>query len=180
MTAVLGLDLSLTSTGYASWIDGALDVGRLRPKAKMHPNMRLAWIRNAIDNVIAPHNVSAMPYDLIVIEDLPPSGHFGFNQNGLAMVQCVTRLCLYDARLDATWVNIQSLKVFATGKGNAKKEQVLLEASRRLGYAGDSNDEADALWLMHMGLTKLGACPVALPATHTRAMEGIQWVLARP
>lgn len=177
MTAALALDLSLTSTGYASWFDGALDIGRLRPP-KSHPNQRLAWIRHEIESLLFACRQEPT-YDLIVIEGLPSSAHTRFDTHGIAMVHAVTRLALYDCHTDATWIDQAKLKVFATGKGNAKKEQVLLEASRRLGYAGDSNDEADALWLLHMALHRLGVCPVTLPQTHTRAMEGIEWVMAR-
>ena len=42
------------------------------------------------------------------------------------------------------------IKKFATGKGNAKKEQMILFAKEKLDYSGDNDNEADALWLLNL------------------------------
>lgn len=183
MSGVLGLDLSLTSTGWARTLDGGeVELGRLRPPAAMRDGMRLAWIRRALTTVIVtPGDPPVCPYTLIVIEALPSGSHTKFDMSGIAMVHAVTRLILWDAGVDATWMPQAKVKVFATGKGNASKDEVLLAASRRLGYEGSSNDEADALWMMHMGLCHVGEpCEsLALPLAHTRALDGVEWVMAR-
>jgi Holliday junction resolvasome RuvABC endonuclease subunit len=41
-------------------------------------------------------------------------------------------------------------KKLATGKGNCSKEDVILAAQQQLGYAGDDDNEADALWILQL------------------------------
>ena len=42
------------------------------------------------------------------------------------------------------------IKTHATGKGNANKAQVIEAARERLGYQGNDDNEADALWLLSL------------------------------
>ena len=183
---VLGLDLSLNATGWARTLAGDIEVGVLRPpNAASDERRRLAWIRLALTRQIAPGAVLPVPWDLIVIEDLPQggSGRFAGSMQGLGGVHAIVKLILCDADTDATFVNQSTLKMFATGKGTSKKEVVFAEARQRLGYEGTSMDEADALWLMHLGLAHLRIragldLTVKLPVLHTRALNGVRWVPA--
>ena len=69
-----------------------------------------------------------------------------------------------------------TLKKFATGSGNADKPKMLAEAIRRLAYGGSSLDEADALWLLQMGLHYYGGeGKIELPAKNYEAMAAITW-----
>jgi hypothetical protein len=68
-----------------------------------------------------------------------------------------------------------SLKKFACGKGNAKKEEMLAAAIRRLGYEGSSFDEVDALWLRAMGCEALATPLVKMPAAHLDALKAVDW-----
>ena len=43
------------------------------------------------------------------------------------------------------------IKKFATGKGNAGKPAVIKAAQDKLGYIGEDDNEADALWLLELG-----------------------------
>ncbi len=65
---------------------------------------------------------------------------------------------------------------FATGKGGASKEDVLLAAVRRypeVPIAG--NDQADAMVMLGAALTRLSLPTASVPATHLRALDGIEW-----
>ena len=42
------------------------------------------------------------------------------------------------------------IKKFATGKGNAGKPQMIQSAKEKLGYTGNDDNEADALWLLNL------------------------------
>lgn len=42
------------------------------------------------------------------------------------------------------------IKKFATGKGNANKEKMIAAAQTKLGYRGEDDNEADALWLLNL------------------------------
>jgi hypothetical protein len=46
-------------------------------------------------------------------------------------------------------VHSATLKKYATGKGNAKKPDMLRAAQTKLLYEGTDDNEADALWLLH-------------------------------
>lgn len=171
MTAVLAFDLSMTSTGWAQWVGGGSDCGRLCPPVAFQheTGMRLAWIRARIEKLLT------LPWDHVLIEKLPSSAGQKVDTSSIAMVHSIMHLALYDTHHKATWVQQAKIKMFATGKGNASKAEVLTAAVRRLGYQGSSTDEADSLWLLHMGLAHLGECPVELPQSHTLALEGIDW-----
>ena len=69
----------------------------------------------------------------------------------------------------------KTLKKYATGKGNADKDSVLLAVSRRYpGWAGSSNDEADALVLAAI-MARYDGHPIekTLPAIHIEALRCI-------
>jgi Holliday junction resolvasome RuvABC endonuclease subunit len=67
-----------------------------------------------------------------------------------------------------------SVKLYAAGKGNASKDQVLTAAVRRLpGFDGDNN-EADAAWMAAMGLDHLTGHSV-VPASQRQALAKLKW-----
>lgn len=47
------------------------------------------------------------------------------------------------------------IKNMATGKGNAKKEDMIKAAQYKLGYLGKSDNESDALWLLQLAKSEL-------------------------
>lgn len=160
----LGLDLSLTSTGWAVVDDDSRDYGRI---ATGHRGMRrLALLR---DEVLT---LAGRGPDLIAVEGYS-MGSRSSAVTGLAELGGVVRLALTEA--GHRWVDVSpsTLKTYATGKGNASKNDVLAAAIRRLGYDGSSSDEADALWLACLARACLGAPVVDLPLTHTRALTKV-------
>jgi crossover junction endodeoxyribonuclease RuvC len=163
---VVGLDLSLTSTGFAV----VTAIGRnaetiKRPQYK--GVARLRSIRDAITN-----RVDGVLPRLVVIEGYS-FGSRASHAHSLGELGGVVRVALEE--LGVRWVDLppSTLKKYATGRGNADKGLMLAEAVRRLGYAGSSNDEADALWLACAGHHLLGHPVVELPKTHAVALDGI-------
>ena len=138
----VGLDLSLTSTGWAvlSEATSTPSYGRVRP-GKLRGEERLVRIRTDVMAV-------AQASTLVAIEGYA----FGARQGRevLGELGGVIRVALHEAGTPFIVVAPPTLKKLATGKGNAPKEAVLAAAIRKLGYPGSSNDEADALWLAHM------------------------------
>lgn len=161
---VLGLDLSLTATGvaYPTGMTGTLTTSRRGVD-------RLAWFRTQITEII-----TKLQPDLVVLEDYAFHGRHAHSHE-LGEMGGVVRLALHDR--DTRWVAVvpSSLKKYATGKGNAGKEEVLAAAIRRLSYQGHSHDEADALWLRTMGHDALGDPLVTVPASHRDALAKITW-----
>jgi len=148
--SIVGLDLSLTSTGVA--LDGG--TFRIRPKNKGVERLRL--IRGELQSFLADMDAVEC-IDLVVIEG------YSFGSRGRAVFNIgelggVVRVMLHEESYDFVEVPPTSLKKFATGKGNAPKDAVLASAIRA-GFRGDNNDEADAWWLWKMGYAILGDEP---------------------
>jgi Holliday junction resolvasome RuvABC endonuclease subunit len=161
---VVGLDLSLTSTGVAL-ADGR--VCRLRidgfgPK-------RIEWIRATIMDLV-PAEI-----ELAVIEWYS-FGARGSHVREIAELGGVVRNALWRARVPYLDVPPSTLKKAATGNGKAKKYEVMRAAERRLGYEGTEDDESDALWLRAIGWELLGCSPCDWTKAGLDAIEPLRHV----
>ena len=137
MTRVLGLDLSLTATGY-SYSEEV--VGVIRSKAK--GERRLSEILEAVHDL-------AFEADVVVLEGYSYASANQAHQIG--ELGGVVRLALYHRRIPFVEVPPAVLKKYATGKGNAPKDAMLAAAIRRFAFEGNDNNEADAWLLRAMG-----------------------------
>lgn len=157
---VIGLDLSLTSTGVAL-PDGS--VRRITVKAVGVE--RLVRIADAVRRLAVA--------DLAVIE-----GYAFGRQNQaahLGELGGVIRVSLFGLGVPYVEVPPALLKKFATGKGNASKEDMLVAAVKRLGYDGASNDEADALWLRAAALDAYGLPVAEMPRDQRAVLGKVDW-----
>jgi crossover junction endodeoxyribonuclease RuvC len=157
---VIGVDLSLTGTGIARF-DG--EPALLSP-GKRRGMERLAWVR---DGVLA--FASATPDTIVAVEGYSYGSHSAAYD--LGELGGVVRLALYEAGIVYVDVPPAVAKGYATGKGNANKNEMLVAAAKRLGYEGTSNDEADALWCRAAVLAVRGEPVVAMPQAHNRHLE---------
>lgn len=159
---ILALDLSLTRTGVAR-CDG---VRVLVPPKDLRGMERLLYLEEAILE-------RAADAELVVLEG------YSFGSRGRAVVDIgelggVIRLALYRRGIRFVDVPPATLKRYATGKGNASKEEVLAAAIRRLGYAGHDHNESDAMWLYAMAQDRyLGVSRV--PSAHRAALDAVAW-----
>lgn len=169
---VIGLDLSLTSTGVASSL-GAVTRIRSHPSAEVSPFSRLRIIRAEVMG----HVLCA---DLVVVEGLSLGSKSG---------QHLTRAGLWHLVMEAIdtagipWAEVAptALKKYATGKGNADKDTVLLAAAKRYpDHAIRGNDEADAVILAAMGADHLGVPIATMPAVHRAALDKVAWPKTLP
>lgn len=160
-TRVVGLDLSLRSSGVAA---GPGQVTTIRP-GNVTGMDRLHRIRDrALDH--------CRDASLVVIEGYSYGSKHRAHQMG--ELGGIVRYTLWTNRIPYIDLAPGTLKKLATGKGNSNKYGVMSAAMRRLGYAGTDDNEADALWLRQAGLHLLGLpCAVTLPKTHTAALIGI-------
>lgn len=169
---ILGLDLSLTATGWATIADDGFNVGTFGDDTADHISLRLRRWAGYLINVLP-----AGQWDNIhiVIEDLPRAVKHG--GPALGMVHAMFWKTLAERSIPyefVTTVPPTTLKQYATGKGNASKSLVLVEAVKRLGYDGHDDNEADALWLADMGARLHGYQRPQLPATHLRALDKLK------
>lgn len=169
MTAVIGVDLSLTATGLS---DGSR-TWLIRSSGKKADDLptraaRLSDLRGAV--VLA-----CASADLVMIEQpafASQTGHM-HDRSGLWW-QIVADL--FDLNRAVVEVAPTALKKYATGKGNANKGAVIDATARRFPTidTGADDNRCDALWLAQMGLDYLtGNSPV--PAAQRAVLSNIRW-----
>lgn len=175
---VVALDLSLTATGIAATHDSGgrprlacrTVTPRRRPTRTVIDHERLNEVFAAIANAVR------YTPDLVVVEFLPQLSK-GDTSLRLAELHGAMKHWMYSRGLRYVDVQPAHLKQYATGKGNAKKEQVLEAAiaryGRRLHIATD--DEADAVTLLAMALDRYGQPLAEVPDTHRKALSGPKW-----
>jgi len=163
---VLALDLALGKTGFATQSGS----GVFSPPSSHNRGVqRLQWIRDRVMQFVFQGAI-----DLVVIEGYAYARANQAHQIG--ELGGVVRLELTEQRMP--WIEIppSTLKKLATGKGNAVKELVLVEAVKRLGYDGCDNNTSDALWLLQAALQGYGLPgAVELPKTHLAALDKVKW-----
>jgi Holliday junction resolvasome RuvABC endonuclease subunit len=160
--AVMGLDLSLTATGIA-YPDGLASVVRSKKKGAERLVEIRAWIETSLLNYDT---------DLVVIEG-PAFGRPN-GMHALGQLAGVVYVRLHELKQRHLEVPPSCVKKYATGKGNAKKVDVLQAAWKRLGYEGTDDNEADALWLRAVGMELLGEPVVDVPALHRTALDKLR------
>lgn len=180
---VTGLDLSLTSTGWATFddsnvgfsVENSLIAGSFGEKGKATDTLIMRQRR--LKRAVAKVEEVARYSDLVVVEAHSFAGKGGsqHDRSGLWWL-VVDELMSYG--LPVLEVSPSSLKMYFTGKGTADKTLMLLTADRRHPYVGVKNDdEADAVGLVSIGLRILGQpLEEKLNAQQTLAFEKIQTI----
>jgi len=163
---VIGLDLSLTSTGIA------LPKDTHAIKTPLKGPTRLIKIRNEILEL-----VGDIKNPLFIIEGYSYAQR-NSHAHSLGELGGVIRVALTERDWDFAVVSPTQRAKFATGRGNASKSEVVSSISARTGiiWAGSgADDKADAWVLQEMGLTKLDRSRYDWPKTHLEALEKIEW-----
>ena len=154
---VIGLDLSLTSTGAVVLGPGEEQgsgegdpyTESLVIKSKYKGEARLEHLREQIMALVGLNQP-----DLIVIE-----GYAFGRPNAMAPIAelgGVVKHSLYTHGWPFILVPPTRAKKFACGKGNAKKDEVRLGVYKRWGFEAKTNDEVDAYVLARIGRAYLG------------------------
>lgn len=168
---VVGLDLSLTSTGAAWEPDSARRI-QTKPRDWRREDDRLEFIVQRVMEIVHdaddPGRAAAL---LVVIEGLTYGQANGsaFTRAGL---HYLVRRAVLDAGHQFVIVAPTALKKFVTGNGNASKELVLSTMTRRLGRTISSDDVADALGLLAIGQALAGS-DAAIMGTITKAQQQV-------
>lgn len=173
-------DLSLTATGWARNIDPAPALGAPWESgiigSKYRGEKRLWDLLHQIMGVAA-------SCEAVILEGYAHYAKFQAHQAG--ELGGVIKLGLYQRKIPRIIVPPTKLKKFASGRGQHKKGETKIvmvgEAIRRLGYERNSHDEADALWLLQMGLHhyKLPGA-VQLPKVNLTALyDEVEWPTLR-
>ena len=162
----MGLDLSLTSTGYS--IDGTTGVIAVKTKEAE----RLSEIRDDVVNIIKSHDVSG-----VVIEGYAFSAR-NSQAHKIGELGGVIRLAMYDLGVPYVEVPPTCRAKFATGRGNSSKTEVISAVSARTGiiWLGKGTDDMCDAWLLEeMGLTAIGSPRYDWPKSSTDALKSVDW-----
>lgn len=164
---VLGLDLSLTRTGWAGPDVNAFGdiTTNLRGAA------RLDYIERQIGKLLYRQDEKAALVDVVVLEGYAYGARN--HREDLGELGGVVRLFLWRLGIPYAIVPPAKLKKFTTGKGNASKDECLSAAIRRFGFEGSTNDAADAFMLARMGRGHYDALPSA--AYQDAVVASIDW-----
>lgn len=159
---IAAIDPSVTNTGVCVG-DSEPVAFAWKPPSKLRGIERIAWFRDQLMLLVREHP------DLgnVLIEELPKGAKQAGVQERAELIG-VFKLALHDCGVPFVEVNPRSVKVYASGNGNAQKDTMMAEAIRRFGYPGVNNDEADAFIIWHLGKHMAGEQQVALPKSHIR------------
>ncbi|MFE1348178.1 hypothetical protein [Streptomyces sp. NPDC058757] len=162
---VVGLDLSLTSTGIAGegWTDHI--------RTKTRGDHRLNYLAGEVSSFIK----SA---DLVVMEG-PSYGHVGPRAHeDMSGLRVLVRNFCFRHRIPYAVIPPSSLKLYATGRGNAAKGEIRSAVADRYGIHTEGAaryDEADAYVAMAAGMAWLGYPLAAVSERQARALDGVAW-----
>lgn len=166
MANIIGLDLSLTSTGYSvNGKTGAIS-------SKFMECKRLLEIRSAVLEIIVENDVRGASIEGYAFSARNSQAHKIGELGG------VIRLMLFENGIPYVDVPPTSRAKFATGRGNAAKSEVISAVSARTGliWSGKgADDECDAWLLEEMALHALGRGVYDWPASHLSALSSIDW-----
>lgn len=169
---MVGIDLSLTSTGLAT----PAEVQRVRSKGVAKDSLALRYARLLAlhDQVLAAATRPRLP-NLVVIEGPSVNSRYGHAHDRSGLWWLVVG-GLFEMEVPVAVMAPAARCKYATGKGSAPKDTVLSETVRRYRrFAVDGNDTADALVLCAAGMDRLGHPLVDLPQTHRAALDKVEW-----
>lgn len=171
---VVGIDLSLTATGIAHAYTGAAVVETITSIGKA--GATLADRAARLDHLTTTILENLGNAQLVVIEG-PAYSRSNPGMHDRSGLWWLVVDALRHRAYPTAVVTPTGRAKYATGKGNAGKDQVLLAVARRYpDVEVTNNNEADALVLAAMGARHLGhALEHDLPKTHLTAMDAAAW-----
>lgn len=132
-----GIDPSLRSTGIAIIGPETTMISTIKPK-KLRGVERLQYIRNTLNTQIIGCNSACIE---------GPALYAVNRADDIGQLRGVILVALADAGIPVQIIPPTSLKKFATGYGNATKEQMIIAAKTKSKVEILGDDEADAYWL---------------------------------
>lgn len=159
---IIGLDLSCNSSGYAFYDGKEYVTGAIKTptgKNKLNDIERLDFFCTEFQNII-----EALPRLRLAVVEGYSMGSMGA---GLKVRETggIAKNILHRNGISILLVTPSSLKLFATGKGNADsghKDKPMMRSAAKLqfGIERKTTDEIDAFWLLQVGMYSTGSNPV--------------------
>ena len=148
---ILALDLG-THTGWALFNGNRVESGVqvFDVKRGESPGMRYLRLNNWLNEIDL---LTEGGLDLVVYEQCHMRGGAA-TEVAAGFSTRVQAFCAGDD-IEHSAVHSATLKKFATGHGNAGKPDMIAAARLKLGFKGDDDNEADALWLLEYARKEL-------------------------
>ncbi|MFC4373330.1 hypothetical protein ACFO5K_04375 [Nocardia halotolerans] len=173
---VIGIDLSLTATGIAQSRVGeqTADLRVIETTGRKNDRWIDRWHRLGYITHTISHHVIVNAPTLAVIEAPAYASNTGA-MHDRSGAWWLTYSMLADEGVPILPVAPNIRAKYATGKGNASKDEVLAAAVRRYPLLDiNSNDTADAVILMAIGRRLIGDPIDDLPAKHLEALATLE------
>lgn len=178
MTTVVGVDPSLASTGLVVWRDGRFYVSTVATSPTDPPAHRHHVTAMRMLGVADPDRRPGSTLYVMEARINPGDGTGkGTTALDLAEQRGVLNHAIHTTGQPKVDVHPGTLKVYATGRGNASKHDMYLAARGRLGhhlYASNA-DEADAAWLVAITMDHYGRPLCRMPTKHRAAVRRPAW-----
>ena len=136
---ILALDPA-TKCGYATGESSG--VWNLASKSYESTSMRLIRFRAKVNQIVLDEGIT------FVVYEKPGGRHYNGIRSHANLEGVLLEYCLSHG-LDFKGFSASEIKKFATGRGNAKKEDMVQAAIAKYGQVEDDN-HADALHLLHL------------------------------
>jgi Holliday junction resolvasome RuvABC endonuclease subunit len=163
---LMGLDLSLTSTGLC--INEESFVIKPKPKGAE----RLSIVSDLILETAFAKNIQ-----LVLIEGYA-FGARNSQSHSIGELGGAVRMKLWESKIPFIDIPPTCRAKFATGKGNAGKNEVISSISAKTGIVwsgGGADDMCDAWILEQMGIAKIGLSKYAWNNQQLSALEKVDW-----
>ena len=141
-----GLDFAFANNGFITLDKDAKIIRQdiVKTTNKQSDELRLIYIRDYVASAVKDG-------DVVYIEGLS-YGSIGLAKAQMSAVHYVIRLFLMEKGIKYKIIEPTVLKKFVTGKGQCKKNLILLKVFKKWGIEFDSDDLADAYSLARMAL----------------------------
>jgi len=163
---ILALDLSLTSTGYCH--NG--ETGVIAPKTIGAE--RLSDIQRKVASLALNFSINAVVMEGYSFASRHSQAH------SIGELGGVIRLLLFEMEIPYVVIPPTCRAKFATGKGNASKNEVISSVSAKTGIVWSNpggDDKCDAWILEEMVKTHLGTSTIDWPQLNKDALKTIDW-----
>ncbi|MGR6921209.1 crossover junction endodeoxyribonuclease RuvC [[Actinomadura] parvosata] len=171
---VAGLDQAAEKTGLALPDSTTRLITAPKVRVKRGEKRTLADNMRRMDHVDAEcvRHILASGTEAIGIED------YAFTMTSsathrLAEIGGTVRLACWRAGIALAVINVKHLKLYATGDGDASKQQMADAALQYAGARFPSEDECDAAWARWLVLDLLGHPEVHVPAEHRHVLAHV-------
>lgn len=137
--------LAIDPASILGWAISNTEYGRwdLKTRKDESMGMKLIRLKSKLNEIHGLENIE------LIIYERPGGRHTAPIIHQSKLIGKIEEWCEENG-VEYRAYSASEIKKFATGKGNAGKPTMIKAAKERLGYTGNDDNEADALWLLNL------------------------------